>query len=83
MAPRSSRNLVARPATALAPAGWITWQRVEVLGSVVGLGRERGYRCHVRSVAEFTLVREPAGVWYADEPIDAIAGGTSPARNRR
>jgi len=60
-----------------------TWQRVEVLGSVVGLGRERGYRCHVRSLAEFTLVREPAGVWYADEPIDAIAGGTSPARSRR
>jgi len=46
------------------------WEAVEVLGKVVGLGRERGYRCRLRSGAELTLVREPAGTWYADERID-------------
>jgi len=46
------------------------WEGVEVLGSIVGLGRERGYRCRLRSGAELTLVREPAGTWYADERID-------------
>jgi len=45
------------------------WQGVEVLGSIVGLGRERGYRCRLRSGAELTLVREPAGAWYADEQV--------------
>jgi hypothetical protein len=50
-----------------------TWQRVEVLGSLVGLGRERGYRCRLRSGAELTLVREPAGTWYADELVDETA----------
>jgi hypothetical protein len=50
-----------------------TWQRVEVLGSIVGLGRERGYRCRLRSGAELTLVREPAGTWYADELVDELA----------
>ena len=46
------------------------WEGVEVLGRVVGLGREKGYRCRLRSGAELTLVREPAGTWYADERID-------------
>jgi hypothetical protein len=46
------------------------WEGIEVLGSIVGLGRERGYRCRLRSGAELTLVREPAGTWYADERID-------------
>ncbi len=46
------------------------WQGIEVLGSVVGLGRDRGYRCRLRSGAELTLVREPAGTWYTDEQID-------------
>jgi hypothetical protein len=46
------------------------WQRVDVLGKVVGLNREKGYRCRLRSGAELTLVREPAGTWYADEQID-------------
>jgi hypothetical protein len=50
-----------------------TWQGIEVLGSLVGLGRERGYRCRLRSGAELTLVREPAGTWYADELIDETA----------
>ncbi len=48
-----------------------TWQHIEVLGSLVGLGRDRGYRCRLRSGAEVTLVREPAGVWYADEEPDS------------
>jgi hypothetical protein len=46
------------------------WEPIEVLGSVVGLGRERGFRCRLRSGAEMTLVREPAGTWYADELIE-------------
>jgi hypothetical protein len=49
----------------------VAWEAVEVLGSVVGLGRDRGYRCRLRSGAEMTLVREPAGIWYADELIEA------------
>jgi len=50
-----------------------SWQRIEVLGSIVGLGRDRGYRCRLRSGAELTLVREPAGAWYADELVDETA----------
>jgi hypothetical protein len=50
-----------------------TWQRIEVLGRVMGLGRELGYRCRLRSGAELTLVREPAGTWYADELVDETA----------
>jgi hypothetical protein len=52
-----------------------TWQRIEVLGSIVGLGRERGYRCRLPSGVELTLVREPAGTWYADELVDEPASG--------
>jgi len=58
-----------RPSRLLAGS---TWQRVEVLGRIVGLGRERGYRCRLRSGAELTLVREPAGTWYADELVDEM-----------
>ena len=47
-----------------------TWEGIEVLGSIVGMGRERGYRCRLRSGAELTLIREPAGNWYADERFD-------------
>jgi hypothetical protein len=52
-----------------------SWQRIEVLGSIVGLGRERGYRCRLRSGAELTLVREPAGIWYADELVEEPTSG--------
>jgi hypothetical protein len=46
------------------------WQAIEVMGSLVGLrGRERGFRVRLRSGAEMTLVREPFGRWYADEPV--------------
>lgn len=43
------------------------WEALDVLGIVVGLQRERGYRCRLRSGVELTLLREPAGTWYADE----------------
>jgi hypothetical protein len=58
------------------------WEGIEVLGSVVGMGRERGYRCRLRSGAELTLVREPAGTWYADERIDE-AGATPRSRKKQ
>jgi hypothetical protein len=50
------------------------WHGVEVLGSIVGLGRECGYRCRLRSGVELTLVREPVGTWYADEPVEEVTG---------
>jgi hypothetical protein len=59
------------------------WEGVEVLGSVVGLGRERGYRCRLRSGAELTLVREPAGTWYADERIDQKNDESPRSRKKR
>jgi predicted regulator of Ras-like GTPase activity (Roadblock/LC7/MglB family) len=43
------------------------WETLEVLGTVVGLHRERGYRCRLGTGIELTLLREPAGRWYADE----------------
>ena len=46
---------------------WDVWYRVEVIGSLVGLGRgERGYRVRTTAGAELTLVRERLGRWYAD-----------------
>jgi len=59
---------------------------VEVLGAVAGgLGRrERGWRVRFDGI-EATLVREPGGVWYADEPPDSrtAAGAGSPAAARK
>jgi hypothetical protein len=47
-------------------------RRVEVLGSVVGLGpREHGFRVRTEAGRELTLVRETRKCWYADEKIDA------------
>jgi len=48
-------------------------KHLEVLGRLAGgLGRrERGWRVRSESGVEATLVREPGGVWYADEPLDA------------
>jgi hypothetical protein len=64
---------------------------VEVLGAVAGgLGRrERGWRVRFEGV-EATIVREPGGVWYADEPPDvpsshrdaAAAGVTAEKKTR-
>lgn len=55
------------------------WQRVVVLGTVVGLGRDRGYRVRVSSGAELTLVREPLGHWFMDEPLGCLVAGGSTA----
>jgi hypothetical protein len=60
------------------------WERVIVLGTVVGLGRDRGYRVRLSSGAELTLVREPLGHWFVDELIGRLvesgsAGGVGPA----
>jgi hypothetical protein len=46
------------------------WEPLDVIGLVVGLHRERGYRCRLHSGPELTLLREPAGNWYADESIE-------------
>lgn len=45
--------------------------RVEILGAIVGgLARfERGWRIRC-GAAEATIIREPSGHWYADEPMD-------------
>jgi hypothetical protein len=44
---------------------------LEVLGAVMGLGRgERGFRVRLSTGFETTLVREPGGAWYADDPIE-------------
>jgi len=46
---------------------------VEVLGAVMGLGRsERGYRIRTATGVEATVVREPGGTWYADEPLELL-----------
>jgi hypothetical protein len=45
-------------------------QRVEALGRLAGLApREAGWRVRLEQGAELTLVREPGGHWYADEPV--------------
>jgi hypothetical protein len=47
---------------------------LEVLGAVMGLERgERGFRVRLVDGVEATLVREPSGAWYADEPMTASA----------
>ena len=48
------------------------WQTVQVLGALVGLRHERGYRCRLHSGAEVTLVREAGGAWYADDLIEDV-----------
>jgi hypothetical protein len=53
-------------------------QRVEVLGRVAGLApRETGWRVRLQEGAELTLVREPGGHWYADEPLAPLFAGAS------
>ncbi len=46
------------------------WEPIEVLGRLASSELESGalgYRVHIASGAEFTLVRERLGHWYADE----------------
>lgn len=46
------------------------WFDVQVLGSVMGLGRrERGYRVRLDNGNELTFVREPLGRWWADDAL--------------
>ncbi|HMJ53111.1 MAG TPA: roadblock/LC7 domain-containing protein [Polyangiaceae bacterium] len=54
------------------------WDRVEVLGSVVGLANEKGYRCRLQGGAEITLVRESTGVWFVDQPVRGLASRLGP-----
>jgi predicted regulator of Ras-like GTPase activity (Roadblock/LC7/MglB family) len=64
--------------------GGIT-RRVEVLGRLAsGLGsRERGWRVRLDNGVEVTLVREPGGFWYTDEPInDQFAAGPKKSLTR-
>jgi hypothetical protein len=58
---------------------------LEILGSLAGglAKRERGWRVRVDSGVEATLVREPGGAWYADEPISAPGTGTRSVRAGR
>jgi hypothetical protein len=46
---------------------------IDILGAVAGgLGRrERAWRVRFDTGVEATLVREPGGVWYSDEPLDS------------
>jgi predicted regulator of Ras-like GTPase activity (Roadblock/LC7/MglB family) len=60
----------ARPQT-IATANDARPQAVEVLGAVMGLSAgERGYRVRFATGLETTVVREPGGVWYAEELIE-------------
>jgi hypothetical protein len=56
---------------------------VEILGTMAGgLGRrERGWRVRFETGVEATLVREPGGTWYSDEPIEG--GGPDGATHGR
>jgi hypothetical protein len=46
---------------------------IEILGAVHGglARRERGWRVRFDTGVEATLVREPGGVWYSDEPLES------------
>jgi hypothetical protein len=54
------------------------WENVEVLGSVVGLAGEKGYRCRLQGGAEVTLVRESTGAWFVDQPARGLSGRPGP-----
>jgi hypothetical protein len=50
---------------------------IEILGTVSGglARRERGWRVRYDTGVEATLVREPGGGWYSDEPFESLPGG--------
>jgi predicted regulator of Ras-like GTPase activity (Roadblock/LC7/MglB family) len=63
--PRNARPVQARG------SGGSRWHEVEVLGVMVGLGeRERGFLVRLDNGAEMTLLREPLGRWWSDQPIE-------------
>jgi hypothetical protein len=53
--------------------------KVEILGALAGgfSSRERGWRVRFPSGVEATLVREPGGHWYSDEPVEPAPGHRS------
>ncbi len=53
---------------------------VEVLGRYRAAlsERERAWRVRIPSGVEFTLVREPGGFWYADQPVTLRGAVASP-----
>jgi hypothetical protein len=62
-------------------------QSVELLGRYAGgfegagALQERAWRVRVDFGAEAMLVREPSGFWYADEPLEELAGrGARPSK---
>jgi len=57
---------------------------IVILGTVAGgLGRhEHGWRVRFDTGVEATLVREPGGVWYSDEPLDSGGNGRRDAREK-
>jgi len=63
------------------------WYPVDILGHMVGLPHERGYRCRVSSGAELTLIREASGQWFSDELIpvhnEAATGQGGPLSSPR
>jgi hypothetical protein len=55
---------------------------VQILGTLAGglEPRERGWRVRFETGVEATLVREPGGAWYSDEPIDPTRRATASRR---
>lgn len=49
--------------------------KVEILGTLAGglTTRERGWRVRFPTGVEATLVREPGGFWYSDEPVGPLS----------
>ncbi|MGD0675649.1 MAG: roadblock/LC7 domain-containing protein [Polyangiaceae bacterium] len=49
------------------------YEPLEVIGRLVARAdrHETGWRVRTRSGVETTLIREPGGFWYGDEPIDS------------
>jgi hypothetical protein len=58
---------------------------VEIVGTVAnGLARrERAWRVRLDTGIEATLVREPGGMWYSDEPLESHADVEDGAKKRR
>lgn len=58
---------------------------LEVLGAIAsGMGRrERGWRVRLEDGVEATLVREPGGKWYVDEPRAVPAPPSGPKTKSR
>lgn len=57
------------------------WMPLEVLGALVGVTPgERAFRVRLPTGAEFTLLRDAAKVWFADEPVEALMKPESETR---